>query len=51
MLSTNEQTELEVLLTIEEPDQAQQIGMDYLLKKKDSEVQMKSFEPVDIDSM
>lgn len=51
MLSTNEQTELEILLSIEEPDQAQQIRMDYLLRKKDSEVQMKSFEPVDIDSM
>lgn len=51
MLSVNEQTELEVLLSIEEPTPPQQTRIEYLQSKKDSEVQMKSFEPVDIDSM
>lgn len=51
MLSVNEQTELEILQSIQEPNESQQERINYLQSKKDSEVQMKSFEPVDIDSM
>lgn len=51
MLSINEQTELEVLQSIEEPNDSQKERIEYLLSKKVSEMQMKSFEPVDIDSM
>lgn len=51
MLSINEQTELEVLQSIENPTPPQKTRIEYLLGKKGSEENIKSFEPVDIDSM
>lgn len=51
MLTVNQQTELEILQSIENPTPPQKIRIEYLLSKKDSKDKIQSFEPVDIDSM